>query len=621
MGFLSATSAIIAAGITVPTLVLIYVLKLRRRRVLISSTLLWSRVTTDGRANTLFERLRRNLLLLLQLLLLASLLLALARPTLDSTAVPGRQIIVLLDHSASMNATDVTPTRLAVAKQLAIDLIENQRAEGHSTSGGAMIVGFAQHAQIIQPFTTNRSLLRRAIESIQPTDETTQLAPALRVIEPIAASRGGVENEDAPIVYVISDGRIADIAQLERLSLRMRYMKVGREGGNVAIVSLFGRRDPQQPNRVQVLAQLTNDGVKAVDVNLTLRIDGRVSRVVPMTIPPLLDGQPGEQAIRFEVDQTGTGLMELSCDYLDALLADNTAWLSLTPPQQLNVLLVTKENPFLARAIEAASVRRLVQMTPQTYEQEGLPGHRSSTFDLIVFDGYQPRAMPAVNTLFFDAAPPLEQVKLYPASGRGRAEQIVLDWSRHHPLMSHVTLDDLLMTQPSRLALPDRAVTLAVGSSGPLIAQVTEGSTRHVIVGFDLRQSNWPLQISFPVFVRNCIQWLGMANSSVDAMTVRPGQMLTLPDSGTGEPLRYDGPVATGPPFTRVGLYEAQQEVELPWARLGVSLLNEHESRIEPVDQITLGYRSDTPRQITASMIRREIWPWFAARSSGVIDS
>ena len=106
MGFLAPTAAWIAAGVTVPLLVSLYFLKLRRRHVTVSSTLLWQKAIQDLQVNAPFQKLRKNLLLLLQLLVLAGLLLAFARPTLRGTAQPGQRVVIVIDQSASMNATD-----------------------------------------------------------------------------------------------------------------------------------------------------------------------------------------------------------------------------------------------------------------------------------------------------------------------------------------------------------------------------------------------------------------------------------------------------------------------------------------------------------------------------------
>ena len=73
MTLLTPIMGLIAALIVVPLLVALYMLKLRRTRRDISSTLLWKSQTEDVRANALMQRLRLSPLFLLQCLLLLML--------------------------------------------------------------------------------------------------------------------------------------------------------------------------------------------------------------------------------------------------------------------------------------------------------------------------------------------------------------------------------------------------------------------------------------------------------------------------------------------------------------------------------------------------------------------
>src|SRR5262252_1460366 len=96
--------------------VVFYILKLRRRPVPVPFSRIWERILRDKEATSLFSQLKRLLSLLVQLALLALLLLALADPRTAANLVEGRNVVVLIDASASMKAIDVAPTRLDVAK-------------------------------------------------------------------------------------------------------------------------------------------------------------------------------------------------------------------------------------------------------------------------------------------------------------------------------------------------------------------------------------------------------------------------------------------------------------------------------------------------------------------------
>src|SRR5947209_19835155 len=94
--------ALLWLGLIVPAIVLLYLLKLKRRSVTVSSVLLWSRLLKDVQANAPFQKLHRNLLLLLQLLIVALAIFALARPFLRVHGLGGESVVLLLGGSASM---------------------------------------------------------------------------------------------------------------------------------------------------------------------------------------------------------------------------------------------------------------------------------------------------------------------------------------------------------------------------------------------------------------------------------------------------------------------------------------------------------------------------------------
>src|SRR2546423_4306342 len=128
----------------VPAVVAMYLLKLRRDEAIVPSTLLWNRLVADVEANAPWQRLRRSLLLLLQLLLVIALAILAARPFVERPAGLARDIVLVIDASASMGATDVVPNRLAAAKQAAIDALRDLPSGGKASvipAGRAARVG------------------------------------------------------------------------------------------------------------------------------------------------------------------------------------------------------------------------------------------------------------------------------------------------------------------------------------------------------------------------------------------------------------------------------------------------------------------------------------------------
>ena len=218
MDWLAPMSAVYAGAAAVPTLVLLYFLKLKRREQVVSSTLLWQRAVHDLQVNAPFQKIRRNILLLLQLLAILAILAAIGGPIASLRAGPGKRYVILVDRSASMNATDVAPTRLEAAKEQGRFLIESQRKRTPfsiwDSSDQAMIIAFADHAKIMCNFTSDRQQLLAALNSITAGDASSSLGEAVIVAQAFAQSPGTEANnrsaENPAQLILLSDGRIRD---------------------------------------------------------------------------------------------------------------------------------------------------------------------------------------------------------------------------------------------------------------------------------------------------------------------------------------------------------------------------------------------------------------------------
>src|SRR6185295_18904614 len=128
---------------------------LRRRDVEISTTLLWKKAIEDLQANAPFQRLRRNILLILQLIILIAAVLALGQPYKKGQSLVSGKYVILIDRSGSMTAVDEDDgkggkqTRLDAANKQAIALVQSLREGsalastfGDKESDEAMVIAF-----------------------------------------------------------------------------------------------------------------------------------------------------------------------------------------------------------------------------------------------------------------------------------------------------------------------------------------------------------------------------------------------------------------------------------------------------------------------------------------------
>src|SRR5262245_33025544 len=265
-----------------PAIVALYFLKLRRQPLEVPSTYLWKRSIEDLHVNSLWQRLRQNLLMFLQLLLVALAMIALLRPGWEGAKLDGERFIFLVDNSASMSSTDVdgAKNRLDEAKKSVSGLIDQM-----SSGMTAMIISFADTPQVVQEFTDNRRLLRERLATIEPTVRGTDLRGALDLADGLANPgrvtdrEGGMEIEmvepQPATVYIFSDGRFEDVKDFSLGNLKPVYVPIGSlESKNLAITALATRRSDAKPEERQAFVQISNFTEEKQKVVVELALDG-----------------------------------------------------------------------------------------------------------------------------------------------------------------------------------------------------------------------------------------------------------------------------------------------------------------------------------------------------------
>ncbi|MBK7406355.1 MAG: VWA domain-containing protein [Phycisphaerales bacterium] len=531
MTWLTPAIAGIAAAIAVPALVILYFLKLRRRDVEISTTLLWKKTIQDIQANAPFQRLRKNILLLLQLIVLAGVLVALGQPQMHAEASEGQKRVILIDRSASMEATDGDPTkpgsvdRLAKAKQAAEQLVDSLREPSVIGTGPvdeAMVIAFDTTAEVRQQFTSDKAQLKAAIDAIEPSDAPSSLVEAMRLARAHLPDRilndkttgdtiklEGVKSGGAQI-HLYSDGRLPDAEEaITGAEDAVTFVQVGQtDAANAAITAMRAERAFDSPVQVSLYVGLQNTDHTPQQVELELLINDIVTRVKTVTIPAatppvgsnaenagappqgeeaqpdesqpspgktladFLPWTPGVAGVTFEFDQTEGGIFAAqitpTSPERDLLRVDNRAWMVVPPARQLAVALVSPGNLFLITAFEGLPLSKLVQFTPEQYQAAAASGEMSQ-FDVVVFDGW----LPTIDG--HPGLPPGRYLVLgdlpWPLGIEAGAEPKpaqILDWRRDHPLMRLLLLDNLVIAKLPKVVVPE-------GSGATVLAETDQG--------------------------------------------------------------------------------------------------------------------------------------------------
>jgi hypothetical protein len=309
MNWLSPALAIWIGSIAIPSLLILYFLRLRRRDVEISTTLLWKKAIEDLQANAPFQKLRRNILLLLQLLILGAAVVAVGQPTLKAQTASGVRHLILIDRSASMSAKDATvngqpATRLKSAKADAIKLIDSMHEPSlfNKDSGDqAMIIAFDSSAKALQTFTGDKNVLRAAVEAITQTDAPSSIDEAWRLAKAQAPRRFKIEKDETtgqektyelpsgPVgtVHLFTDGRLPDLAKATptQEDVVLYHAQGKSDSSNIGITSLRAGRSFDNPSKLSIFVGLQTTDRQAREVEVELRIDDTPVAIKQVPMP------------------------------------------------------------------------------------------------------------------------------------------------------------------------------------------------------------------------------------------------------------------------------------------------------------------------------------------------
>ena len=585
-------------------IVLMYLLKLRRQRMVISSILLWRKSLEDLQANAPFQKLRNNLLLWLQLLAAALAVVALARPIMKLAGLRGQSYVALVDTSASMKTREIEGRRIDLARA-ALDTLINDLSRGDEM----MIVAFDREPRVVQTFSADKQALRAAADGLDARDAVSLAYGPLSLARAMA-EKSGREVE----VVLFSDGAIADLDRSPEGMPPVRFVPIGKTGENLGIAELDLRETFDREPDTQLFATVQNFGQARAQTLLECYLDGRLGDAKEINL-----GGGERTSVLFSGLRGKAGQLELRLKNADPLEADNVVHGVLARSEEIKILLVSSGNFFLEKLFTRNPRHKLFKTAPGEYKS-------SQGYALTVFDNFAPAKLEPGSYLFFNALPPLEG---FSAGAEPLVQPAIIDWNRVHPLTRYVNFELVNIGKAIDVTAPSWIHTLAEGEISPLVFALERDQRQAVVVAFDLFESDWPLRVSFPIFIANAVNWLTGARFSEQAFSHTAGstipfapragekEVVIQTPSGQKKTLDFsEGRTVFFAQTDEIGFYRAKTGDE---ERLfAVNLLSPAESNIAPKGELVLRdqeVRGDT--QVLKS--NREVWAWFALAALAVL--
>lgn len=559
----------LALLVLVPIIIVLYILKQEAKPHSFSSVMLWKEVYRNIEATKPWEKLKRNLLLFLQILTVLLFILALMGPWIRTLGGGKQQVIMVLDNSASMDAlfTD-SKTRLEAARDAACDYVD-----GLGAGSVLYVISGNQQAVLELSNSTDKLEAKNRIRGIEQTSLAGNLSCSLGLVQSCAS-----QSEDAKILF------FTDTAfDMGNMKASVKSFYSDRENLSVDTVS-YARRG----EKLLVLVQVTNHSEQKLSREINLYgIDGSGQEML-LDIGSVDVAGKDSQPFYFELDGSGAvaemQVLRAELNEKDALAGDNQAWCVLDEVKTSRVLLVTKSNLFVEKAFTNLSGVELYRTADVSLVEDAAGMNlsadgngngqavkngrkNSSGYDLYIFDGMVPEKLPSAGNFLFVNC---EYVDYFENCGKVQGKILKLVDSE---VTSYIAGGKIGVNEARIYHTPAWGTSyVSAGEESAGFYGIYDGHKIGVL-GFDLHQTDFGLQAEFPVLISGLSQYL-LEGSLTDRNDYVAGDSILLHGSTRGGELtlklpdgavrKIDASEASGA-YLEVavpGVYQVSQELE-----------------------------------------------------------
>jgi hypothetical protein len=485
----------------IPILILIHTLKPKPRLVEVSSLFLWQEAIKERSRNWSFERLKRNLPLLLQILLVILAALALANPAWLYSVSKKGNLILVIDTSASMKTKYESGTRFDRAREKALELIEQRDPDQK-----ILIVEATLKPMVKSGFSGDAHQAARYVKNLTPSDASADLEPAIYL------ALSFVDPSRRDLIYLITDGAGRDFTEVVENHPKIRPVLVRGENHNIGITRFEFRKEIGSNDKYEIMLEIKNFNFIPVECPVRLSIDN--TEILNTAIS--LQAQEKQVVI---VPYTGliTGVARAILDIDDDFSTDNRAFLSLNASKDIWILLVSQGNPFLEKLLKAYpnfKVNSVKKIIPSSWSQQ------VRRHDIVIVDRMDFPETQKGNFILINAYSP--SIPLIRSGEISFPDN--LSWDRENLLMADVDIGGVVIEEAARLQAGENMRTVVDSAQTGLIYTYEYDGLRAVILGFDITRSDLPFKIAFPVMTSNIVNWLNPHKLEFSTLQARAGQ-------------------------------------------------------------------------------------------------
>lgn len=454
----------------IPILILMYILKQRFEEREVPSLYLWHQVLADTEATTPFQKLKRNLLFFLQLLVLLLCIFALANPIVMHQGNNYENVIVVIDSSGSMSSRGEKETKLAETKIKAAERI-------NSLSSGSKItlISSARNNTVEISGSTDKREVLNKLKNIKQTNSAGNIDDSYSLVKAISN-----QFESYSVIY-FSDRSV----DLKGLNGEVIYMGPLRNN-----VSLDYIAESKENNVLRVMIRATNHSSENATAEISLYGEEKLIAIKNEDIK-----SNETKTIYFDNVPANSRYIYGELTAKDGLDEDNKIYSVVKQKDTKRILLLTDKNVFLEKALSALKDIELYKALPNEKVND--------EFDLYIYDGAFKGDLPKSGNILF--VNPIQNNIYFKVGQELKGGKVAIIT---HATTKYMSNSDFVISKIRDISMPYWASPLfKVGDK--TVSFIGEQKGQKVgVLGFDLHNTDFPLTSEFPIFINNLISYL-----------------------------------------------------------------------------------------------------------------
>lgn len=452
--------------LTIPPVIMLYILKRKYKEEVISSSLLWKEVYKNTRANTPWEKFKKNIMLLLQIIIILSVILALMSPFINIGGKTYKNVIIVVDNTASMNTMyDDKLSRLEKGKLLAKEYLNSTR-EGTK----AYIISYDGNSNLLLNGEFNKFNSESIINNISKSYNTGDISDVLSFVKAIG---DGIGEEYEALIFTDKQTSISDI--------NGKLVYLGNSGLNASIDNISHK---VVDGKIKVIANVTNNGDKEYEGDFSLYNGDKLLEVNKINL-----GVSESKTLSFELDSLSDDYLKGELSRKDILMEDNTYYHVINENKVKKVLLVTDENVFLEKAfgiIENTEVYKTNDPNNITENDE---------YDLYVFDNKMPEVIPKGGNILFINPSSNEFFNVLNGGEMGEAKAI------KGAVSSYLENTQFTLSEYKIIETPYYGTNILTIDDNSIGFKGEVNDRKIAALSFDLHSTDFALKKEFPILI------------------------------------------------------------------------------------------------------------------------